>query len=219
MCPVISLQRQHSFSVQIQHLSFKHTSRTRPKHLTRTHSIPFNPSWGRFTKPSPHSCRRFAPHIPLYPLKSPLYVQLHGLCTSPRSSTIGKQPTTEEKSTRFRWGHLEDSQACGEERLQKLRGSYTHETKPQRSGRERTNRLSRSVWTTLPTINCQLPVRLGRRKDLMLTCRGWQDSSLSPHISARTTLRGRTLRSLVGLARIVTKSFVEGGAVKLKLAR
>lgn len=188
-------------------------------HLTRTHSIPFNPSLGRFTMPSPHSCRRFAPHIPLSPLKSPLYVQLHGLCTSPRSSTIGKQQMTEEKITRFRWEHPEDSQACGEERLQMLRGSYTHETRPQRSGRGRTNRPSRSVWTTLPPIGCQLPVRLGKRENLMLTCRGWQDSSSSPHISARTTPRERTLRLLVGLARIVTKSFVEGGTVNLKWAR
>ena len=205
-------------SIQIQPLSFKRTSRTRPKHLTRTHSTPFNPSSGRFIRRLPLSCRRFAPHIPPSPLKSPLYVQLHGLCTSPRSSTIGKQPTTEEKNTRFRLEHPEGLRACGEERLQQLRRSYIHETKLQRSGRGRMNRLSRSVWTTLPPIGFWLPVRLGRRKNLMLTCRGWQGSSLLPHIFARTTLRERTFGLLVSLARIVAKSFVEGGTVKQKLA-
>jgi hypothetical protein len=56
--------------------------------------------------------------------------------------------------TRFRWEHPEGSRACGEERLQQLCRSYIHGTKPQRSGRGRTNRLSRSVWTTLPPIGC-----------------------------------------------------------------
>jgi hypothetical protein len=94
------------FPVQIQPLSFKRTSYTPPKPLTWTPSIPFNPSLGSSINPSPLSCKRSAPHIQLPPPKSPLFVRQYGLCTSPRSLTIGKQQTTEERIMRFRWEHL-----------------------------------------------------------------------------------------------------------------
>jgi len=142
----------HSFSVQIQLLSFKHTSRMPPQPLTRIHSTPFSRSSGNFIKPSLLSYRRSAHHIRLLPLKSPLCVHLYGLCTSPRSSTIGKQQTTEERITKSRWEHPEGSRVCGEERLQQPRKYYIHGPRLQRSGQGRTNRLSLSVWTTLPPV-------------------------------------------------------------------
>jgi len=52
----------------------------------------------------------------------------------------------------------------------------------------------------------------------MPTCQGWQGSSLSPHISVRTTLQGRTFGLLASLKRIVTKRLVEEGPEKRRLA-
>jgi len=189
-----------------------------PKPLTRTPSIPFNPFSARSITPSPLSCKRSAPHIRRPPPKSPPFVRLYGLCTSPRSSMIGKQQTTEERSTRFRWEHLGGSRACGEEGSRRLRRPYIRERRLQRSGRGRTNRLSRSVSTTLPPMGCGLQVRLGRRRNLMLTCQGWPDSYLSPRIYAHITLLKRTFGSLVSSERIATKSFVGAGTERPRLA-